>query len=66
MYVYIEFASYLRYSDDICTIKVNYLEIIQPIYMETVNGGPKTLNVEQDSGKPECFQCVLLLMPPSK
>lgn len=30
---------------------------MQPNCMETVNGGPETLNVEQDSGKPECFQC---------
>lgn len=59
MYVYIKFASYLQYSKDICTTKVNYLEITQPNYMETVHGGPETLNVEQDSGKPECFQCAL-------
>ncbi len=59
MYVYIKFSSYLQYSEDICTTKVNYLEIMPPNYMETVNGGPETLNVEQDSGKPECFQCAL-------
>ena len=28
MYVYIEFASCLQYCEDICAIKVNYLENI--------------------------------------
>lgn len=59
MDVYIESASYLQCSAHICTIKVNYLEIMHPNYMETVNGGPKTFNVEQEHGKPECFQCAL-------
>lgn len=58
MYVYIEFASFRLYSGDMWTIKVNYLEVMQPNYMETGKAGPKHLMLNK-TVENQCFQCAL-------
>lgn len=52
----IELAKFLQCSEELGTNKGNHFKIMQQTYMETINWVPKTHHVEQDSGKPDCFQ----------